>query len=271
MINWVLIVALVSSFDSAKKHLSQPGADEEKMFTHSPTRRMVKVCEKNDSPSCRMTSMGSSRLPSSPRQSPCGGMGDLTNNWRMLAKLGSMKINAYFSNEMLRWTMWTLLANVGLLSKNFFTSVSCLDIFLPLSTNMKSRKIYFRHDPMNARSARDKTLRFASANGSFATCSMMETSRSSERRESCRFSMPAKRKRAYKINQLITYCKPEWSKGISLIALTKHWLRNFGSRHTFQLWQSLEISTTDWKYPEHRRSCAWHYASSCARCVSLLL
>ena len=230
-------------------------------FTHSPTRRMVKVCEKNDSPSCRMTSMGSSRLPSSPRQSPCGGMGDLTNNWRMLAKLGSMKINAYFSNEMLRWTMWTLLANVGLLSKNFFTSVSCLDIFLPLSTNMRSRKIYFRHDRWMLDQLEIKLWDLRPQMGALQPVQWWKPDHLREEKAAGSACWQREREPIIflKINQLITYCKPEWSsysKGISLIALTKHWLRNFGSRHTFQLWQSLEISTTDWKYPEHRRSCA---------------
>ena len=48
---------------------------------------------------------------------------------------------------------------------------------------------------MNARSARDKILRLQSPNGSVASCSMMETSRSSERRDSGKFSMLAKRNR----------------------------------------------------------------------------
>ena len=161
-------------------------------FTHWLTRRMVKVCEKKDSASCRVMSMGFSMInngfSSPPRWSSCGGRGDLANSRRILVKLGSMKNDAFSLLEMPSWTMRTRLANDGLWSKNFFTFFSCLDAFLPLP-NMSSRKIYLWQDCVNARSARDKFLRFLSAKGSFASCSMMETSRSSERRESGGFSM----------------------------------------------------------------------------------
>ena len=154
-------------------------------FMHSLTWRMVKVCEKNDSASCRVTSMGSSMMKSSgpPRWSWRGGMGDLANSWRMLVKSGFLKSHAFSLSEMPSSSMRTWLANDGLSSKSFFTLVSWLNIFLPLPLNLSSRKIYFWQDSVNARSARDKFLRFVSANGSLASYSTMETSRSSERRE----------------------------------------------------------------------------------------
>ena len=49
--------------------------------------------------------------------------------------------------------------------------------------------MYFWHERVNARSARDRLQRFSSLDGSFAMYSTTETSRSSERRESGRFSM----------------------------------------------------------------------------------
>ena len=129
---------------------------------------------------------------SPPKWSKCGGIGDLVNSWRMLVKLGSLKSDALSLGEMLSLTMRTWLANDGLFSKKIFTFLSCLDVILPLP-NMSSRKIYFWHDLVNARSARDKFLRSLSANGSFESCSTMETIRSSGRRESGGFSMLAKR------------------------------------------------------------------------------
>ena len=95
--------------------------------------------------------------------------------------------------ENLSSSMRTRLANDGLSSKDFFAFVSCLNILLPLP-NMSFRKIYFWQDSVNARSARDKFLSFASADRSFASCSTMETNRSSERRESGGFSMLAKQR-----------------------------------------------------------------------------
>ena len=50
--------------------------------------------------------------------------------------------------------------------------------------------MYFWHERVNARSATwDRLQRFSSLDGSFAIYSTTETSRSSERRESGRFSM----------------------------------------------------------------------------------
>ena len=45
--------------------------------------------------SCRVTNIGSSMIDQTNglplKLSSCGGMSDLSNNWRMLAKLGSLK------------------------------------------------------------------------------------------------------------------------------------------------------------------------------------
>ena len=91
-------------------------------------------------------------------------------------------------------TMRTRLANDGFSSKNLFFIFICLNMPPRLPPNtMSFRKICFWQYWVNARSARDKFTRFSSANGSSATCSTMEASRSSERRESGGFSMLAKR------------------------------------------------------------------------------
>ena len=147
---------------------------------------------------CRMTSRGSSLIVYenvSPRLKwrSCGGMGDLASNWRVPVELGNVALSSRDSGPR-DWACphgtssisRTRFANDGLSSKNFFTPVSCLDIFF-LVPYLSCRNMYFWQDSVNARSARDEFLRSTSRtrNGNFVNCSTSEA----ERRESGKFSM----------------------------------------------------------------------------------